>query len=285
MCNIDELRNTQMTIDAQISVMEAFSGKLSDAAREYRAAQLPRVTYLPIKQERREKILKDALAQLQKLLNKVNPTDESREVPPQFTVLYEKRRKAITKTIKTANQFCMEVGNFIPNNPLKKPDALDDETLYLACICSRVHAALIFLSNENNAYQYNNHYFVVGEKYEAVGDVTILKFNPCKQEFDEVIYDINYHQQNLQEIQKMISNLSGHRWESVRNAAFALAAALIVASVAVGLTVGTGGVILPVLLGASTLSAGIGFFAAKDSGIAKSVRQLELNALEFPSGR
>jgi hypothetical protein len=285
MRNSDELRNTQTTIDGQISLTEAFSEELSDAEREHRAAQLLRVRYLPIKQERREEILKDKLAQLQELLKRVKPTDEWMELTSQVAELYEKRRKAIAKTMKAANQFCMEVGNFIPNNPLKKPDALDDETLYLACVCSRVHAALKFLSNENNTYKYNNHCFVVDERYEAVEDIAILKFNPCKQEFEKVTYDIDYHQQNLQEIQKMISNLSGHRWESVRNAAFALAAALVVASVAVGLTVGTGGVILPVLLGAFTLSSGIGFFAAKDSGIAKSVRQLELNALEFPSVR
>ena len=83
----------------------------------------------------------------------------------------------------------------------------------------------------------------------------------------------------------MIPYLSGHRWEGVRNTALALAAALVVASIAVGLTVGTGGVIFPVLIGTATLSAGIGFFAAQDTGIAKSVRQLELNALEFPDLR
>ncbi len=256
---------------------------LRDAERESRAANLPRVRYLPMNQDRRLNILRVKLEELQRFLNTVVPIGETLELTPQACELYEKRRKAITKAIKTANQFCIEAGNFIPSNPLNKPEVLNDETLYLACICSRVHAALKFLSNESNAYLYNNHYFVVGEKYEAVKDVNILKFNPGKEEFEKVTYDITYHQQNLQEIQKMISNLSGYRWESVRNTAFALASALVVATIAVGLTVGTGGVILPVLLGAATLSTGIGFFAAKDSGIAKSVRQLELSALEFPS--
>lgn len=251
--------------------------------REKRAAKLlPRFRYLPMKQARRNNILGVERGLLEELLKRVTPSDEWFELRPPLDELYEKRRKAITKAIKTANKFCIEVGNFIPSTPLKKPEVLNDETLYLACICSRVHAALKFLSNENNAHKYNNHCFVVGEKYEAVEDVDILKFNPCKQEFEEVIYNIDYHQQNLQEIQKMISNLSGHRWESVRNTAFALAAALVVASIAVGLTVGTGGGIVPVLLGAATLSAGIGFFAAQDTGIAKSVRQLELSAIEFP---
>lgn len=257
---------------------------LRDAERESRAANLPRVRYLPMNQDRRLNILRVKLEELQRFLNTVVPIGETIEWPPQADkFLYEKRRKAITKAIKTANQFCIEAENFIPSNPLNKPEVLNDETLYLACICSRVHAALKFLSNESNAHLYNNHYFVVGEKYEAVKDVNILKFNPGKEEFEKVTYDITYHQQNLQEIQKMISNLSGHRLESVRNTAFALAAALVVATIAVGLTVGTGGVILPVLIGGATLSAGIGFFAAKDSGIAKSVRQLELSALEFPS--
>jgi hypothetical protein len=281
--NADDLRNAQCKIVGEVSSTEAFAGNSSDSARERMAAELlPRRRYLPMKQARRENILGIERGLLQELLKRVTPTSEFIELPPKVAELYEKRRKAITKTIKTANQFCIEVGNFIPSNPLKKPEVLNDETLYLACICSRVHAALKFLSNENNAHKYNNHCFVVGEKYEAVEDVDILKFNPCKQEFEEVIYNIDYHQQNLQEVQKMISNLSGHHWESVRNTAFALVAALVVASIAVGLTVGTSGIILPVLLSAATLSAGIGFFAAQDTGIAKSARQLELNAIEFP---
>lgn len=228
--------------------------------REERAADL----FSRMNNVQRARILYSEYLKLKMFLEEPSEMDEVR-------ASMSSQIKNIRKIYSAANIFRNALGEFEI-----KPLHLDDEILYLACICSRVYEALRFIRVNQ---------FCIKDEEILANSADILKFNPYKKEFEEVIYDINYHQQNLQEIQKMISNLSGHRWESVRNSAFALAAALVVASVAVGLTVGTGGVILPVLLSAATISAGIGFFAAKDSGIAKSVRQLELHALEFPSVR
>ena len=137
-----DLRNVQRKTDDEIPATEAFVGNLSDNVRERRAAELlPQRRYLPMKQDRRKNILGIQHGLLEELLKRAASTSESIELPPQAAELYKKRRKATTKGIKTANQFCIEVGKFIPSNPLKKPEVLDDETLYLACICSRVHAA------------------------------------------------------------------------------------------------------------------------------------------------
>lgn len=284
MHNVDDLSYAQDSINVGIQEMAFFAEQISDIARERRAAELlPSRRMLPMKHERRNSILSLHLFTLEELLKRVSPSGDFIELPPKAGELYNNRRKAISDAIKTANQFCAEARNFIPYNPLKKPIFHDDQTLYLACICSRVHAALKFLSNENNAHHWNNHCFVVGEKYEAVEDVDILIFNPCKEEWQEVTYDIVYHQENLREIQKLCAHLSGYRWQSVRNAAYALSATLFCVSIAIGLTVGTGGIAFPAIVAFGALSTGFGFYASKDSGIAKAVSQLELNAIEFPS--
>lgn len=288
--NVDYLSYSEDSINAGIQEKEFFAKQSSDIARERREAELlPTQPILPMKHERRNKILQKILqlqlCTLEEILRRVSPSGDFIELTPKAGELYNNRRKAISDAIKTANQFCAEARNFITNNTLKKPIFHDDETLYLACICSRVHAALKFLSNENNAHLCNNHCFVVGEKYEAVEDVNILIFYPCKEGWQKVTYDIVYHQENLREIQKLCAHLSGYRWESVRNAAYALSAALFCVSIAIGLTVGTGGIAFPAIVAAGALSAGFGFYASKDSGIAKAVSELELNAIEFPTSK
>lgn len=259
----------------------------SPEEREYRTSKLPREQKIPLNNAERKEILLKELENLSRIINFLE-SKNSDGYGSNFTRSYAdksldnfnfKKRRKIHDMIETSKIFRDEIHQFLETtNYFKKNHLPDSELIFLAIICRRTYQAIRFLSNEPTR---PNYLFDVKQYEPFVCD--ILWWDGYRFDETKALYDINFHEGNLSVIQVHCSFLSGYRWESVRNAAYALSAALFCVSIAIGLTVGTGGIAFPAIVAFGALSTGFGFYASKDSGIAKAVSHLELNAIEFPS--
>lgn len=93
----------------------------------------------------------------------------------------------------------------------------------------------------------------------------------------QVNYDHNMHKSNMKHLSKMASSLEGSGWKKLRNTLFALAGLMLIAcGILAAIPTGGTGLLLG-LAGAAVLTAGVGFFAGRDKGLAKAVNNVQMN--------
>lgn len=217
------------------------------------------------------------LEKMLKSINNATPVGDYVEVPASKAVdagIQIKRSHARRLALESAQALLSELSKQTPltedgQNLLRKPPRPNSGFFVLASALSRTSQGLRFLAGEDLT-------FITGKTYGPFQCEILDR----RGGIWPVTYDAAYHQENMNNLSQIASELKGHRWEKTRKLLLILAASLlIVAGIVAALP--TGGIGLAIALGGSAvLAAAAGFFAGKDTGLARAVREIKLDPVE-----
>ena len=157
------------------------------------------------------------------------------------------------------------------NNLLPTTVRLDDtKLLRLADLCSHVTHGLVFINQNQVPHQADIF------SYTSGSSGSLLK----------VSYDMAGHQQYMRHISETALLLPGAGWHRLKKALFILAGSMMIVCgmlVAASSTPISASLLLT-LAGATTLSAGMGFFVGQDTGLAGAANKVKMQTMnERPS--
>lgn len=180
--------------------------------------------------------------------------------------------KELKLALSETNILLKELQRLIPiNNQLSASTGLKDrQLLLLADLCSHIACGLDFILRHQNPYQ--AHIF----SYKHGSSGVIL----------QVHYDLTAHQQYMQHVSDIASELPGAGWHKIKRALYILAGALLIASgimfAASSIPLSSG--LLFTLASAAVISTGMGFFIGRDTGLAGAVNNVKMHSDNTPCG-
>lgn len=203
---------------------------------------------------------RDFLRELKNLQHKV----EEQHLASAVSSMTIKQKRAQKAALNEANQVIKEIRKQLPlaENDERLQSSRHNEALLiqLADICSHTTHGLHFVANGRVSF--------LCDMFDAT--------NNTSGALRQVNYDMNQHRLSMDHLSNMASSLEGSGWKKLRNTLFVLAGLMLIAC-GILAVIPTGGTSL--LLGLSStavLTAGIGFFVGRDTGMAGSVSNLQM---------
>lgn len=147
-----------------------------------------------------------------------------------------------------------------------KPCVIDDEALLirLTDICSHTTQGLHFLATSGKSFSCDIF-------YTAADHSSNIK---------HVLYNMNTHKTGMMHLESMAHSLKGSGWKNCRKALLILAGLMLIA-VGIFAAAHTGGISLTATLGGvAILTAGVGFFIGRDTGVAGAVKGVKMKGME-----
>jgi hypothetical protein len=182
---------------------------------------------------------------------------------PNVSSMTLKQQRARKAALYEANGVLKELHKQVPltENGERLQSPHHDETLLirLADICSHTAQGI---------------HFVVGNGATFSCDIFYATSNTSGT-IRQVNYDINMHKSGMEHLSEMASSLKGSGWKKLRNALIVLAG-LIVCGILAAIPTGGTGLLVVGLGGAAVLTAGIGFFVGRDTGLAGAVSNVQM---------
>jgi hypothetical protein len=216
------------------------------------------------------RVLQQAIVFTTDLLN------ENREVPASEALSAEEQReqnRACYTALKEAKHVMAELYKQAPIITDGQTDGANDDIpggydvpllVRLADICSHTAHGLRFIAT-------NSKPFACAMFYATDNHAGTVK---------QMTYDIEAHKESMLRLESMAKHLKGHGWKDFRKALLILAGVMLVAAGIIA-AVPTGSISLAVVIGGvAVLTAGVGFFAGRDTGLAGAVADVNMKSLK-----
>lgn len=204
---------------------------------------------------------RDFLRELKNLQNTIEEQQNLASTLSSMTIRQQRVRKA---ALDEAKQVVKELQKQLPltENEERLQSSQHNEAMLirLADICSHTSQGLHFVAKGGATFSCDIFYAT----------------NNTSGTLSQVNYDINMHKSGMEHLSNMAYSLEGSGWKKLRNTLFALAGLMLIAC-GILAAISTGGTSLLLGFGgAAALTAGVGFFVGRDTGLAGAVSNVQM---------
>lgn len=204
---------------------------------------------------------RDFLRELKNLQNTIEEQQNFASTPSLMSLKQQRAQKA---ALNQAKQVVKALQKQLPltenEERLQSPPDSEAMLIRIADICSHTAQGLHFVAKGRATFSCYIFYAT----------------NNTSGTLRQVNYDINMHKSGMEHLSNLASSLEGSGWKNLRNTLFALAGLMLIAC-GILAAIPTGGASLILGLGGSAvLTAGVGFFVGRDTGLAGAVSNVQI---------